>query len=62
MEFKEDHLQILRKIQKKPESSQRELAGELGDLLRALFLQLPACNKFWLKSGNIFVVASDLEI
>ena len=30
MEFKEDHLHILRKIQKKPESSQRELAGELG--------------------------------
>ena len=27
---KEDHFQVLRKIQKRPESSQRELAKELG--------------------------------
>ena len=27
---KDDHFQVLRKIQKKPESSQRELAKELG--------------------------------
>ena len=30
MKFNEDHFQILRKIQKKPKSSQRELASELG--------------------------------
>tara|TARA_B100002051_G_C16215082_1_gene383006 strand:- start:46 stop:354 length:309 start_codon:yes stop_codon:yes gene_type:complete len=28
--YDEDHFQVLRKIQKKPETSQRELAGELG--------------------------------
>ena len=31
----EDHFKILRKIQKKPESSQRELAKELGDYQKA---------------------------
>ena len=30
MKNKDDHFQVLRKIYKKPESSQRELAGELG--------------------------------
>ena len=30
MKNKEDHFEILRKIQKRPESSQRELAKELG--------------------------------
>ena len=30
MRNKEDHFEILRKIQKRPESSQRELAKELG--------------------------------
>jgi len=30
MKNKEDHFEILRKIQKKPNSSQRELADELG--------------------------------
>ena len=30
MEENKDHFEILRKIQKKPEASQRELAGELG--------------------------------
>ena len=30
MKNKDDHFQVLRKIHKKPESSQRELAGELG--------------------------------
>ena len=28
--YDEDHFQVLRKIQKKPDTSQRELAGELG--------------------------------
>ncbi|OUV61137.1 MAG: MarR family EPS-associated transcriptional regulator [Cellvibrionales bacterium TMED122] len=30
MKNKEDHFEVLRQIQKKPESSQRELAEELG--------------------------------
>ena len=30
MEEKQDHLNLLRKIKKKPESTQRELAEELG--------------------------------
>ena len=30
MENKQDHLNLLRKITNKPQSSQRELAGELG--------------------------------
>ena len=30
MKNKEDHFEVLRKIQKKPKSSQRELAEELG--------------------------------
>ena len=30
MKNKEDHLEILRKIQKRPDSSQREFAKELG--------------------------------
>ena len=30
MKNEQDHFEVLRKIQKKPNSSQRELAGELG--------------------------------
>ena len=30
MKVDQDHFEVLRKIQKKPEASQRELAGELG--------------------------------
>ena len=30
MKFEQDHFEILRKIQKKPNTSQRELAEELG--------------------------------
>ena len=30
MKDKQDHFNVLRKIQKKPESSQRELADDLG--------------------------------
>ena len=30
MKYDQDHFEVLRKIQKKPESSQRELAEELG--------------------------------
>ena len=54
MEFKEDHLQILRKIQKKPESSQRELAGELGISLGKLNYCLKALQKKGLVKINNF--------
>ena len=30
MKYTEDHFEVLRKIQKKPESTQRELAKDLG--------------------------------
>jgi EPS-associated MarR family transcriptional regulator len=30
MQYDQDHFEVLRKIQKKPDSSQRELAEELG--------------------------------
>ena len=53
MEFKEDHLQILRKIQKKPKSSQRELAGELGISLGKLNYCIKALqNKGLVKINN----------
>jgi MarR family transcriptional regulator, temperature-dependent positive regulator of motility len=53
MEFKEDHLHILRKIQKKPESSQRELAGELGISLGKLNYCIKALqNKGLVKINN----------
>ena len=42
---KEDHFQVLRKIQKKPESSQRELAKELGFSLGKLNYCLKALQK-----------------
>ena len=59
MEFKEDHLQILRKIQKKPESSQRELAGELGISLGKLNYCLKALQKKGLVKINNFQKNSD---
>ncbi len=42
---KEDHFQVLRKIQKRPESSQRELAKELGFSLGKLNYCLKALQK-----------------
>ena len=42
---KDDHFQVLRKIQKKPESSQRELAKELGFSLGKLNYCLKALQK-----------------
>ena len=45
MKDKEDHFQLLRKIQKKPESSQRELAEELGFSLGKLNYCLKALKK-----------------
>ena len=40
-----DHFEILRKIHKKPESTQRELAGELGFSLGKLNYCLKALQK-----------------
>ena len=59
MEFKEDHLQILRKIQKKPESSQRELAGELGISLGKLNYCIKALQNKGLVKINNFQKNSD---
>ena len=42
---KDDHFQVLRKIQKRPESSQRELAKELGFSLGKLNYCLKALQK-----------------
>ncbi len=53
MKFNEDHFQILRKIQKKPKSSQRELASELGISLGKLNYCLKALqNKGLIKINN----------
>ena len=41
----EDHLALLRKIQKKPQSSQRELAAELGFSLGKLNYCIKALQK-----------------
>ena len=41
----QDHFEVLRKIQKKPESSQRELARELGFSLGKLNYCLKALQK-----------------
>lgn len=54
MKFKEDHFQILRKIQKKPQSSQRELAGELGISLGKLNYCLKELQKKGLIKINNF--------
>ena len=48
-----DHFNILRKIQKKPKSSQRDLAGELGFSLGKLNYCLKALkNKGFVKVEN----------
>jgi len=50
---KEDHFEVLRKIQKKPNSSQRELAAELGFSLGKLNYCLKALqNKGLVKIEN----------
>ena len=43
--MEQDHFEVLRKIQKKPESSQRELAEELGFSLGKLNYCLKALQK-----------------
>ena len=45
MKNKDDHFELLRKIQKKPESSQRELAEELGFSLGKLNYCLKALQQ-----------------
>ena len=45
MNNEQDHFEVLRKIQKKPESSQRELAEELGFSLGKLNYCLKALQK-----------------
>lgn len=45
MKNADDHFIVLRKIQTKPESSQRELAGELGFSLGKLNYCLKALQK-----------------
>ena len=53
MEDNQDHLNLLRKINKKPESSQRELAEELGFSLGKLNYCLNALkNKGLIKINN----------
>ena len=45
MKDKDDHFEVLRKIQKKPNTSQRELASELGFSLGKLNYCLKALQK-----------------
>tara|TARA_Y100000996_G_scaffold414553_2_gene405793 strand:- start:579 stop:878 length:300 start_codon:yes stop_codon:yes gene_type:complete len=45
MKNKQDHFEVLRKIQKKPEASQRELAEELGFSLGKLNYCLKALKE-----------------
>ena len=53
MKNEEDHFDVLRRIQKKPESSQRELAEELGFSLGKLNYCLRALqNKGLIKIQN----------
>ena len=54
MNFNEDHFQILKKIQKKPKSSQRELASELGISLGKLNYCIKALKKKGLIKINNF--------
>ena len=54
MKFNEDHFQILRKKKKKPKSSQRELASELGISLGKLNYCLKALQEKGLIKINNF--------
>ena len=56
MEDNQDHFEILRKIEKNPESSQRELADELGFSLGKLNYCLKSLQeKGWQKKLKILV-------
>tara|TARA_B100000401_G_C52095133_1_gene388464 strand:+ start:110 stop:415 length:306 start_codon:yes stop_codon:yes gene_type:complete len=50
----QDHFEVLRKIQKKPDSTQRELAGELGFSLGKLNYCLKALQQKGLVKLNNF--------
>ena len=52
MKSKQDHFEILRKIQKKPSSNQREMAQELGFSLGKLNYCLKALQEKGLKAGR----------
>ena len=54
MKNEQDHFEVLRKIQSKPESSQRELAEELGFSLGKLNYCLKALKKKGLVKLQIF--------
>ena len=58
MKDNQDHFEILRKIKKKPQSSQRELAQELGFSLG----KLNYCLKELQKKGYKFKSHSDSEV
>ena len=51
MKNEEDHFDVLRRIQKKPESSQRELAEELGFSLGKL-------NYCWVRGIHFCVIST----
>jgi|TARA_B100000586_G_scaffold236487_1_gene187331 EPS-associated MarR family transcriptional regulator len=59
MKNKQDHFEVLRKIQKKPISSQRELAEELGFSLGKLNYCLKALQKKGLVKLQNFQRRSD---
>ena len=54
MKKEQDHFEVLRKIKKKPELSQRELAEELGFSLGKLNYCLKSLQKRALLSYKIF--------
>ena len=54
MKVDQDHFEVLRKIQKKPEASQRELAGELGFSLGKLNYCLKSLKEKGLVKINNF--------
>ena len=62
MKEKQDHFEVLRKIQKNPESTQRELAKELGFSLGKLNYCLKALqNKGLIKKFRKKTLALTLE-
>ena len=52
MKEEKDYFEIMRKIQKKPEASQRQLAGELGFSLEAQLLFKSTSTKGLIKIKN----------
>ena len=62
MREKEDHFQVLRKIETKPKSSQRQLAKELGFSLGKLNYCLKELKKGLLKIDNFQKQSKKLNI